>query len=105
MKFLDKLKFKNQRGQLGLDTAKAFILSILTLGVITFAVLIAMSQLNASSAATTDTTSVFNNISAGVTSLFSNSGTWFALLAVVIIILIVSVVIFAVNRFGGRGGV
>ena len=95
-----KLKLDN-KGVLGLDIAKSFIIAILTLGVIAFAIVIAMAQLNSSSVSTTDTTSIFGNISGGVTSFFSNAGSWFALLAVVIIILIVSVVIVAVNRFGG----
>lgn len=99
-----KLKTMNKKGVFGMDSAKAFILAMLTIGVISFAVLIAMSQLNASSASTAATTNVFNNISSGVESLFSNAGTWFSLLAVVILILIISVVIFAVNRFGGSSG-
>jgi len=47
---------------------------------------------------------IHTNISSGTTDFFSNTGTWFALLAVVVIILIIAIVIFAVNRFGGRQG-
>ena len=101
---LDKLKMKSQRGIVGLDTAKAVMLSLLTLGIIAFAILIALSQLNSSSAATTDTTIVLNNISSGVVDFFSNATTWFSLLSVVVIILIVAIVIVAVNRFGGSQG-
>lgn len=100
---LSKIKM-DKKGIFGLESAKSFILMMLTLGVISFAVLIAMGQLNASSASTAATTNVFNNISGGVESLFSNAGTWFSLLAVVILILIISVIIFAVNRFGGGSG-
>jgi L-asparagine transporter-like permease len=42
-----------------------------------------------------------NNITGGVSDFFSNTGTWFSLLAIVVIILIIAIVIFAVNRFGG----
>lgn len=47
---------------------------------------------------------VLNNISDGTESLFSNSGTWFSLLAVMVLILIISAVIIAVNQFNGVGG-
>ena len=102
-----KLKL-DKGGVLGLDIAKSFLIVILTLGVVAFASVVAITQLNSStdlgtgSLATNQTTSILNNISGGVTSFFSNAGSWFALLAVVIIILIVSVVIVAVNRFGSR---
>lgn len=46
--------------------------------------------------------SVNSNISTGTTNFFSNTSTWFSLLAIVVIILIIGIVIFAVNRFGGR---
>ena len=95
---------KNKKGQVGLETGKAVMLALLTLGVIAFALLIAMNSLNSTSVATTDTTNIFGNITGGVTSFFSNAGTWFSLLAVVVIILIVAIVIFAVNRFGGNRG-
>jgi L-asparagine transporter-like permease len=41
------------------------------------------------------------NITSGTADFFSNTGTWFSLLAIVVIILIIAIVIFAVNRFGG----
>lgn len=44
-----------------------------------------------------------NNLTRGTASFFSNATTWFALLGVVIIILIIAIVIFAVNRFGSSG--
>ena len=43
---------------------------------------------------------ISQNVTAGTADFFGNASTWFALLAVVIIILI----IFAVNRFGGKQG-
>ncbi len=103
-----KLKRLEKKGVLGLDTAKLFILAILTLGVIAFAVIVALDALNNNSGLTgqaqTDTTNVLQNISGGVVDFFGNAGTWFSLLAIVIIILVIAVVIVAVNRFGGRGG-
>jgi len=46
--------------------------------------------------------SVEGNVSDGVTNFFGDATTWLALLSVVVIILIISIVIFAVNRFGGN---
>ena len=100
----------NKRGQVGLDVAKSVILTLMTIGVLAFAVIVAMSALNNSNALTAgsleqqQTTAVLQNISGGTSSFFGNVGTWFALLAVVVIILIIAIVIIAVNRFGGRGG-
>ena len=44
---------------------------------------------------------VTDNVTSGTQDFFANATTWFALLAVVVIILIIAIVIFAVNRFGG----
>ena len=98
-----------KKGQVGLDTARAVMLTILVLGVIGFAIIIAMSSLNDSNTLTTgsieanQTTNVLRNVSGGVEEFFSNTVTWFSLLAVVVIILIIAIVIIAVNRFGGGG--
>ena len=100
----------NKRGVLGLDTAKDFILAILILSIVAFAVVIALNALNDSNAAPAGstaanvTTSIFQNTTTGVETLFASANTWFALLAVVIIILVIAVVILAVSRFSGRGG-
>jgi len=96
---LRKIKF-NKKGALGLDVAKSFVMALFTLSVIAFGLLIAMNSLNTSSASTTATTNVLANVSEGTETLFSNAGTWFSLVAVVVIILIISVVIMSVNRFG-----
>jgi len=100
----------NKKGQVGLDTAKSVMLTLLVIGVIAFAIIIALASLNSSNATTSgslernQTTNIFNNITTGTANFFSNTGTWFSLLAVVVIILIIAIVIFAVNRFGGRQG-
>ena len=109
---LKKIVKMNKKGVLGLDTAKAFVIAILTLAVVAFAVIVALSALNnsgslpAGSPEAAQATNVLLNVTGGVETLFNSANTWFALLAVVIIILIIAVVILAVNRFGGtaRGG-
>lgn len=109
---IDMTLRNNKKGQVGLDTSKAFMLSIMTLVVIAFATIIALSALNNSNATSAgslernQTTAIFVNTTTGISNFFSNTGTWFALLAVTIIILIITIVIFAVQRFGGgnRGG-
>lgn len=45
---------------------------------------------------------VNSNVTGATAGFFSNSTTWFSLLGVVIVILIVTLVIFAVQRFGNR---
>ncbi len=100
---LIKTKALNKKGVLGLDTAKSFILALLVLGVVSFTVIIALNQLALTNVGTAQTTSIFNNISNGIESFFGNTGTWFAMLSIVIIILVIAVVILAVNRFGGSG--
>lgn len=108
---MQKLKLSNRKGQVGFDTAKAVMLTLMTIAVIAFAIIIALAALNNSNATTAgslernQTSAIFNNVTTGVASFFANTGVWFALIAVVIIILIIAIVIFAVNRFGGnRGG-
>jgi len=96
-----KLKTMYRKGQVGLDVAKAFMLGILTLGVIAFAIIIAINSLNSSTVSTNATTGILNNISSGTSSFFANAGTWFSLLAVVIILLIIAIVLIAVNKFSG----
>jgi lipoprotein signal peptidase len=101
----------DKKGQVGLDTAKQVMLALMTMGVIAFAIIVALASLRTSNALpagsieANQTSNILNNITTGTSSFFSNVGTWFSLLAVVIIILIIAIVIFAVNRFGGgRGG-
>ena len=101
-----KLKLMNKKGVVGLETGKQVMLALMTMGIIAFALIIALNQLNSTSVATTQTTNIVNNITGGVETFFSNAGTWFALLAIVIIILIVVVVMKSVNSIGGgkQGG-
>ena len=106
-----KLKsiLKNKKGVLGLDTAKLFVLAILSLVIVSVVVLIVLDQLRniASSGSYTDnkTEEIVGNTSNALADFFADAGTWFTLIGVVIIILIIAVVIVVVNRFGtGAGG-
>ena|SRR3990167_571959 len=95
---------RNKKGVLGLDTATKFVLALLTLAVIGFAVIIALDNLVLSDTdvlGTNNTENILRNVSAGTASLFENATTWFSLIAIVIIILIIAVVIIAVKGFGG----
>lgn len=97
-------KICNKKGQMGLDTAKAFILAILGLAIISVATLIVLNALRESDATDTRAMSIVNNTSEALADFFANASTWFTLLSVVVIILIIAVVIVVVNRFGGSGG-
>ena len=101
-----KLK-KDKRGVMGLETVKEFMLILLVLAVIGFAIVIALATLDSTNVLTTDsyadnqTTNILQNVSSGVSDFFDDTGTWLTLLSVVVIILIIAVVILAVNKFGG----
>ena len=96
---------KSKKGVMGLDVAKAFMITLLSLVVIGVTVLIVLNSLGDTSVVSDDneTLGVINNASQGISDFFSNTTTWLALLAVVIIILIISMVILVVNRFGSGG--
>jgi len=52
---------------------------------------------------TENTGLIMNNATAGYEELFSNATTWFALLGIMVIILIIAMVIYTVNKFGAEG--
>ncbi len=93
-----------------MGTARKVMVALMTLGVLAFAMIIALVELDNSnpaadgSAAANQSTNILNNITGGVETFFSNAGTWFALLAIVVIILIVVIVMLAVNRVDGTKG-
>lgn len=93
---------ESKKGQMGLGTAKSFVVALLSLVVIGVTVLIVLNSLGDTSVVSDDnaTQNVIDNASSGLESFFTNTGTWLALLAVVIIILIISAVVLVVNRFG-----
>ena len=104
-----KLKsiLKEKKAVLGLDTAKLFVLAILSLVIISVVVLIVLDELNgiSSSGSYTDnkTGEIVGNTSGALADFFADAGTWFTLIGVVIIILIIAVVIVVINRFGAGG--
>lgn len=103
---------RDSRGVLGLDTVRAVMIAFLTLAVIGVAILLALVSLQDSniftpnSQAANDSDSIISNVSSGLTSFFSSTGTIFSILVVVVIILAITIIIVAVGRFGGgaRGG-
>lgn len=100
------MKFGNRNGVLGLDTAKQVMITFLVLAVVGVAVLLALTSLqNANifetgSQAANDTNSIVGNVSGGLTTFFGSTGTIFSILVVVVIILAISIIIWAVGRFG-----
>lgn len=112
MQKLRSILKKDKRGVVGLDIAKSVFLVLATLAVLGFVVIILMNSLATSGTLTAGTlaanqsNAVFANVSGGISTFFGNTGTWLSLLAVVIIIAIIALVLFFVNRFGGsKGGV
>ena len=101
----EHLKVNDKRGIMGMDTAKQFVLTLMTLIVIGVTTLIVLNSLGDTSVVEGDngTQNVIDNATSGIESFFGNTATWLALLSVVIIILIISAVIVVVNRFGQQG--
>ena len=105
---LRELKIKkDKRGALGLDVVKEVMLTFLVLAVIAVAIVLALVSLRDSNIFT-DGTSEYNqtsqligNVTDATTGFFSNTGTIFAILVVVVIILAISIIIGVVSRFGG----
>jgi hypothetical protein len=100
------MKFGNRNGVLGLDTAKQVMITFLVLAVIGVAVLLALTSLqNANifepdSLAENNSNAIIGNVSNGLTTFFASTGTIFSILIVVVIILAISIIIWAVGRFG-----
>jgi len=103
---INKMKIGNRKGVLGLETAKQVMITFLVLAVVGIAILLALTSLQNSSIFTTgsqadnDTTSIVNNVSGGLVTFFASTGTIFSILVVVVIILAISIIIWAVGRFG-----
>ncbi len=100
------MQFKNRNGVLGLDTAKQVMVTFLILAVTGVAVLLALTSLqNANifadaSLGDNATTNIVGNVSSGLVTFFGSTGTIFSILIVVVIILAISIIIWAVGRFG-----
>lgn len=112
MKTKQVLRFlkKDKKGLLGLDTVKGVLISLLVLAVIAIAVFLALVSLRdagiftAGSSEKNATTDIIENVTTGAGKFFKQVPTFFTLLGVVVLILIISIVIVAVTRFqaGGR---
>ena len=98
-----KILRKDKKGVLGLDTAKLFVLAILSLVIISVVTLIVLDSLQDASTIV-EGSEIINNTSEALADFFEDVGTWFTLIGVVIIILIIAVVIVVINRFGTEGG-
>ena len=103
--------FSNKKGILGLDTVKSVIITLLTLSVIAIAAFLALVSLQnanifvAGTTAANQTNNIIANVTSGTTQFFTNVPTFFTLLGVVVLILIIAIVIVAVTRFSpGAGG-
>jgi len=95
-----KMKLKNRNGVLGLETAKAVMVTFLVLAVTGVAILLALTSLQnaniftANSQADNDTDAIVGNISSGLVTFFGSTGTIFSILIVVVIILAISIIIW-----------
>lgn len=100
------MQFKNRNGVLGLDTTKQVMVTFLILAVTGVAVLLALTSLQnanifaANSLGANSTAQIVGNVSTGLTTFFGSTGTIFSILVVVVIILAISIIIWAVGRFG-----
>lgn len=114
-KYLLSVIPKNKSAKVGLDAgmkiATKFFLAIMSLGILGFALIIVLGNLQGSSgfaagsANANRSDNIISNLTTGAESFFSNANSWFTLLSVVIIIAIVVVVITVVRSTkGGTGG-
>ena len=99
-------KLLNKKGQIGLDVVKSVMVTFLVLAVTGIAVLLALVSLDdagiftAGSSADTQSTNIIGNVSTASADFFGNTGTIFAILVVVVILLAIGIAISVVNRFG-----
>lgn len=105
---LKKLRFKkmDKRGIFGLDAAASFVVSILSLVIIAVLALVILGTLLATSTIsnTVGAGLIVNNTTQGIASLFSSAVTWFVLLGIVILVLIIAVVVRVVRSDAFSGG-
>ena len=100
------MKIEQRNGVLGLETAKQVMVTFLVLAVTAVAVLLALTSLQDANIFTSGslgdnaTTGIIGNVSSGLSTFFASTGTIFSILIVVVIILAISIIIWAVGRFG-----
>ena len=98
---------KDKKGVLGLDVVKSVMILLLIIAVIGVSIILALVSLRDAGifdSGTTEqnqTTAIVNNISIATSDFFSNTGTIFSILVVVVIILAIAIIIGVVSRFGG----
>ena len=96
---------KNKKGQYGINVVVAVALGLFTLLLVAVAVIAGANALLSSSLFTASTTpynqtsQMIGNLTGGVTSFFANSTTFFAILAVVVIMIFLGLMIGAVYLF------
>lgn len=99
---------RKTKGVVGLDVAEAVIFSLLVIGVVAVASILAMTSLSnssifsANSLGANATNQINGNFTGGIVSFFGNSGTFFSILAVVVIIALIALIILYIKNF--RGG-
>lgn len=115
---LNKLKYKkdekqisykyDKSGVLGLNLARSFIATLLSLAVLMMIVIIVLNQLDSTSVANDATKNLTANVTHGILTFASNIPTFMSMLAIAVIILVVSVVFVGLRGFnaesGGGGG-
>lgn len=105
-----KAKARMKKGVLGMDTVRDVMVFLLTLAVIAIAVILALVSLRdsnifgAGTAEENQTSNIINNITGGTVDFFENIPTVFTILGAVVIILAVTLILFAVNRFASGAG-
>jgi uncharacterized membrane protein len=98
-----------KKAVVGLDVVESVIFSLLVIGVIAVASLLAMYSLGSSnifatnSAGYNNTQFIVNNFSNGVTGFFGNSTTFFSILAVVVIIALIALIVLYIRQFRNEG--
>ena len=103
---MEMRKIKGKKAQVGLGLAGNIIMALLVLAVMATAVNIALANLKTSTGLTTDskeyneTQSLIQNVTEGNATFFDDVGTWMTILGVVVLLLIISVIIMVVRRFG-----
>lgn len=95
----------NKKGQYGINVVVSVALGLFTLLLIAVAVIAGSNALLSSSLFTSGSTSynqtsnMVGNLTSGVSGFFANSGTFFAILAVVVIMIFLGLMIGAVYLF------
>ena len=94
---------KDNKGVFGLTSVKGFIAILLTIAILAFLTIVIVYNLSNANVlpsgtyASNTSNTIFNNVTSGLATLFSYSGTWFTLLAVIVLVLIVVVALVVIS--------